>query len=79
MAKRMVMLIIAVVILATISCACEGGNASDETKGNGSVYSSEEESNSQSADKTDGSQNSASSDNDEVESDENGEWWGIEF
>lgn len=79
MAKRMVMLIIAVVILATIFCACKGGNASDETKGNGSVYSSEEESNSQSSDKTDDSQNSGSSDNDEVESDENGEWWGIEF
>jgi len=79
MAKRMVMLIIAVVILATIFCACNGGNASDETKGNGSVYSSEEESNSQSSDKTDGSQNSGSSDNVGVESDENGEWWGIEF
>ncbi len=70
MAKRMVMLIIAVVTLATIFCACKGGNASDGTKGNGSVYSSEGESNSQS---------SESSDNDEVESDENGEWWGIEF
>lgn len=79
MAKRMVMFIIAVVILATIFCACKGGNASDETKGNGSVYFSEEENNSQSSDKTDGPQNSGSSDNDEVESDENGEWWGIEF
>lgn len=79
MAKRMVMLIIAVVTLATIFCACKGGNASDGTKGNGSVYSSEGESDSQSSDKTDGSQSSGSIDNDEVESDENGEWWGIEF
>lgn len=79
MAKRMVLLIVAVVTLATIFCACKGGNASDGTKGNGSVYSSEEESNSQSSDKTDGLQNSGSSDNDGVVSDENGEWWGIEF
>ena len=79
MAKRMVLLIVAVVTLATIFCACKGGNASDETKGNGSVYSSEGESNSQSSDKTDDSQNSGSSDNDGVVSDENGEWWGIEF
>lgn len=79
MAKRMVLLIVAVVTLATIFCACKGGNASDETKGNGSVYSSEGESNSQSSDKTDDSQSSESSDNDEVKSDENGEWWGIEF
>ena len=70
MAKRMVLLIVAVVTLATIFCACKGGNASDETKGNGSVYSSEGESDSQS---------SESSDNDGVVSDENGEWWGIEF
>ena len=66
----MVLLIVAVVTLATIFCACKGGNASDETKGNGSVYSSEGESNLQS---------SESSDNDGVVSDENGEWWGIEF
>ena len=79
MAKRMVLLIVAVVTLATIFCACKGGNASDETKGNGSVYSSEGESNSQSSDKTDDSQSSGSSDNDGVVSDENGEWWGIEF
>ena len=79
MAKRMVLLIVAVVTLATIFCVCKGGNASDETKGNGSVYSSEGESNSQSSDKTDDSQSSESSDNDGVVSDENGEWWGIEF
>ncbi len=79
MAKRMVLLIVAVVTLATIFCACKGGNASDETKGNGSVYSSEGESDSQSSDKTDDSQSSESSDNDGVVSDENGEWWGIEF
>ena len=79
MAKRMVLLIVAVVTLATIFCACKGGNASDETKGNGSVYYSEGESNSQSSDKTDDSQSSESSDNDGVVRDENGEWWGIEF
>ncbi len=79
MAKRMVLLIVAVVTLATIFCACKGGNASDGTKGNGSVYSSEGESNSRSSDKTDDSQSSESSDNDGVVSDENGEWWGIEF
>lgn len=79
MAKRMVMLIIVVVILTTIFCACkiskEPGKPSEST----SVSQTETESGSQSSDKTDGSQNSGSSDNNEVESDENGEWWGIEF
>lgn len=70
MMKKFVIFIVVAAVFAAILCGCGGGNASDEIEDSPSFSDFETEN------------DSLVSDSDEsngVVSDENGEWWGIEF